>query len=82
MTVKYLDGLIDLINTNLSNMDNPDQHPPTSNSSSLVEHEGPVSEFVRRHFRATLLYLQKRKEQSKRSDYQGPKYDELDLGDF
>lgn len=63
-------------------MDNPDQHPPTSNSSSLVEHTGPVSEYVRRHFRATLLHLQTRKEQSARTDLQGPKYDELDLGDI
>jgi vacuolar protein sorting-associated protein 35 len=77
-----LNGLIDLINTNLSNMDNPDQHPPTSNSSSLVEHTGPVSEYVRRHFRATLLHLQTRKEQSARTESQGPKYDELDLGDI
>ncbi|CAO3655175.1 unnamed protein product [Mucor hiemalis] len=82
VTVKYLNGLIDLINTNLSNMDNPDQHPPTSNSSSIVEHSGPVSEYVRRHFRATLLHLQTRKEQSARTESQGPKYDELNLGDF
>lgn len=82
VTVKYLNGLIDLINTNLGNMDNPDQHPPTPNSSSLVEHDGPVSEYVRRHFRATLLHLQNRKEQSLRTDAPGPKYDELDLGDL
>ncbi|RCH99197.1 Vacuolar protein sorting-associated protein 35 [Rhizopus azygosporus] len=83
VTVKYLNGLIDLINTNLSNMDNPDQHPPTSNSSSLVDHhQGSVSDYVRRHFRATLLHLQSRKEQSGHSDWNGPKYDELDLGDI
>lgn len=82
VTVKYLNGLIDLINTNLSNMDNPDQHPPTPNSSSLVEHDGLVSDYVRRHFRATLLHLQNRKEQSARTDALGPKYDELDLGDI
>ncbi|KAG2205825.1 hypothetical protein INT47_004008 [Mucor saturninus] len=82
VTVKYLNGLIDLINTNLGNMDNPDQHPPTPNSSSLVEHDGPVSDYVRRHFRATLLHLQNRKEQSLRTDAPGPKYDELDLGDI
>jgi vacuolar protein sorting-associated protein 35 len=77
-----LNGLIDLINTNLGNMDNPDQHSPTSNSSSLVEHKGPVSEYVRRHFRDTLAHLQKRKEQAARTDFEGSKYDELDLGDF
>ncbi|KAI8988091.1 vacuolar protein sorting-associated protein 35 [Mycotypha africana] len=83
VTVKYLNGLIDLINSNLSNMDNPDQHPPTANSSSLVEHDGPASEYVRRHFRATLLHLQNRKEQSLRTESQhGPKYDELELVDI
>lgn len=83
VTVKYLNGLIDLINTNLGNMDSPDQHPPTSNSSSLVDHhQGSVSDYVRRHFRATLLHLQSRKEQSGHSDWNGPKYDELDLGDI
>ncbi|RCH82511.1 Vacuolar protein sorting-associated protein 35, partial [Rhizopus stolonifer] len=82
VTVKYLNGLIDLINTNFGNMDNPDQHPPTATSSALIEHEGPISGYVRRHFRATLLHLQNRKEQSARTESQGPKYDELDLGDI
>ncbi|KAI8988921.1 vacuolar protein sorting-associated protein 35 [Pilobolus umbonatus] len=77
VTVKYLNGLIDLITTNLSSMDNPDQHPPTSNSSALVQPEGPMSEYVRRHFHATLLHLQKQKELSTQSDYKGPRYDEL-----
>ena len=77
-----MNGLIDLINTNLGNMDSPDQHPPTSNSSSLVEHTGPISEYVRHHFRATLLHLQTRKEQSAQTGAQGPKYDELNLGDL
>ncbi|OBZ91942.1 Vacuolar protein sorting-associated protein 35 [Choanephora cucurbitarum] len=82
VTVKYLNGLIDLINTNLSNMDNPDQHPPTATSSALIQHEGSISDYVRRHFRATLSHLQVRKEQSTRTESEGLKYDELDLGDF
>ncbi|KAF7724284.1 Vacuolar protein sorting-associated protein 35 [Apophysomyces ossiformis] len=82
VTAKYLNGLIDLINTNLSNMDNPDQHPPTSNSSSLVEHTGNVSEYVRRHFQATLQHLQKRKELAASGDWQGARYDEVDLCDI
>ncbi|KAI9483790.1 MAG: vacuolar protein sorting-associated protein 35 [Benjaminiella poitrasii] len=81
VTVKYLNGLIDLIHTNLGNMDNPDQHPPTSTSSALIEQEVSIPDYVRRHFRATLLHLQNRKEQSARTE-SGPKYDELDLGDF
>ncbi|KAI8339843.1 vacuolar protein sorting-associated protein 35 [Blakeslea trispora] len=82
VTVKYLNGLIDLINTNLGNMDNPDQHPLTATSSALIQHEGPISDYVRRHFRATLAHLQVRKEQSAQTETEGPKYDELDLGDI
>ena len=63
-------------------MDNPDQHPPTATSSALIQHEGSISDYVRRHFRATLSHLQVRKEQSTRTESEGPKYDELDLGDF
>lgn len=81
VTPKYLNGLIDLINTNLSNMDSPDQHPPTSNSSSLVEHQGSVAEYVHRHFRATLQHLQRRKQASSSNEWQGAKYDEIDVGD-
>ncbi|KAL0075946.1 vacuolar protein sorting-associated protein 35 [Phycomyces blakesleeanus] len=78
VSAKYLNGLIDLINTNLSNMDDPDQHPPTANSSSLVERVGPVSDYVRRYFTATLKQLQQRKRETKSTDA-GPKYDELEL---
>jgi vacuolar protein sorting-associated protein 35 len=77
-----LNGLIDLINTNLDNMDNPDQHPPTPNSSSLVQHDGPISEYVRRHFRETLLHLKKRKEHATRVGGTGLSYEDLDLGDI
>ncbi|KAG0252523.1 Vacuolar protein sorting-associated protein 35 [Mortierella polycephala] len=63
VTVKYLNGLIDLINTNLGNMDNPDQHPPSSNSSSLIENDpSNIAEYVMTHFRNTLYYLERRKE--------------------
>lgn len=62
-------------------MDNPDQHPPSSNSSSLVEPDGPVSEYVQRHFRATLAYLQRRKDMTLAALTRGevgPRYDEVD----
>ncbi|KAI8096910.1 vacuolar protein sorting-associated protein 35 [Halteromyces radiatus] len=81
VTVKYLNGLIDLIHTNLNNMDDPDQHPPTANSSSLIQQEGILSDYVRRHFRATLLYLQERKNSETVTEW-GAKYDDVDLGDF
>ena len=60
--MKYLNGLIDLINTNISNMDGPDQHLPTAASSAIVEPEGSIAEFVIKHFKATLLHLNQRKE--------------------
>lgn len=87
VTVKYLNGLIDLINTNLSNMDSPDQHPRSSSSSSLFEIEGPVSEYVKRHFRSTLLQLQNRAEVSRAqvahdSSYEGARYEEVDVGEI
>lgn len=63
-------------------MDDPDQHPPTSNSSSLVIHKGSISEYVRRHFRSTLLHLQSRKEQATNTDASNSKYSDLELGDF
>ncbi|KAI8140334.1 vacuolar protein sorting-associated protein 35 [Fennellomyces sp. T-0311] len=75
ITVKYLNSLIDLIHTNLGNMDNPDQHPPTSNSSSLMEPEGPMPAYVRRHFRATLQHIKGRKERA-----EGPSYADVELG--
>ncbi|KAG0370282.1 Vacuolar protein sorting-associated protein 35 [Gamsiella multidivaricata] len=62
VTVKYLNGLIDLINTNLGNMENPDQHPPSSNSSSLLENDpAHISEYVMAHFRNTIYHLERRK---------------------
>ncbi|KAF9165909.1 Vacuolar protein sorting-associated protein 35 [Actinomortierella ambigua] len=64
VSVKYLNSLIELINNNLSNMDNPDQHPPSSNSSSLIEHDpSRISDYVMTHFRNTLYYLQHRKDE-------------------
>ncbi|KAI7854663.1 vacuolar protein sorting-associated protein 35 [Circinella umbellata] len=77
ITVKYLNSLIDLIHTNLANMDNPDQHPPTSNSSSLMEPDGQMPAYVRRHFRATLQHIKERKE---RNNSEGPSYADVDLG--
>ncbi|KAG0272118.1 Vacuolar protein sorting-associated protein 35 [Linnemannia exigua] len=62
VTVKYLNGLIELINNNLSNMENPDQHPPSSNSSSLLENDpAHISDYVMAHFRNTIYHLERRK---------------------
>ncbi|KAF7732871.1 Vacuolar protein sorting-associated protein 35 [Apophysomyces ossiformis] len=80
VTAKYLNGLIDLINSNLSNMENPDQHPPASSSSSLVEHTGPASEYVIKYFHATIGHLRTRQEAAQMGDWQGPDYSEIDLG--
>ncbi|KAI8377974.1 vacuolar protein sorting-associated protein 35 [Radiomyces spectabilis] len=81
VTAKYLNGLIDLINTNLGDMDNPDQHPPTSNSSSLVERDGPISKYVLRHFHATIQHLKQRKEASEADDWNGPPYGEVEISE-
>ncbi|KAI8062577.1 vacuolar protein sorting-associated protein 35 [Gongronella butleri] len=81
VTVKYLNGLIDLIHTNLNNLDDPDQHPPTANSSSLINIEGNPAEYVKQHFRATLLHLQERKKNPTSNEW-GANYDDVDLGVF
>ncbi|KAF9134373.1 Vacuolar protein sorting-associated protein 35 [Mortierella sp. 14UC] len=73
VTVKYLNGLIELINNNLSNMENPDQHPPSSNSSSLLENDpAHISDYVMAHFRNTIYHLERRKNSG------DEKYAELD----
>ena len=44
-------------------MENPDQHPPSSNSSSLLENDpAHISDYVMAHFRNTLYHLERRKE--------------------
>lgn len=68
VTVKYLNGLIDLINTNLENLDNPDQHPMSATSSSIIEDaiaaggEGSVTAYIVQHFKNTLLFIKSRQE--------------------
>ncbi|CAO3655667.1 unnamed protein product [Mucor hiemalis] len=39
ITVNYLDSLIELIQSHLDVIDQPDQHPLTANSSSLIDHD-------------------------------------------
>ncbi|KAF9586197.1 Vacuolar protein sorting-associated protein 35 [Lunasporangiospora selenospora] len=63
VTVEYLNGLVDLINSNLVHMENPDQHPPAANSSSLVDIDpSHIVEYVLSHFRNTLYHMQRRKD--------------------
>ncbi|ORX58995.1 vacuolar protein sorting-associated protein 35 [Hesseltinella vesiculosa] len=81
VTVKYLNGLIDLIHTNLNNLDDPEQYPPTANSSSLVAIEGNPADYVKQHFRATLAQLQERKKNPTSNEW-GVDYSEVDLGVF
>lgn len=62
----------------MGNMDNPDQHPPTANSSSLVEIQGSMAEYVQRHFQDTLKLLKQRKESSSSNEWEGAKYSEVE----
>ncbi|KAI9310748.1 vacuolar protein sorting-associated protein 35 [Dichotomocladium elegans] len=77
ITPKYLNSLIDLIHANLGNMDNPDQHPPTSTSSTLYMPDGPIPDYVRKHFAATLQHIKERKALA---DDQGVPYAQVDVG--
>lgn len=56
-------------------MENPDQHPPSSNSSSLLEHDpAQIPDYVMTHFRNTIYHLERRKNAG------DEKYTELDAG--
>ncbi|KAG5461244.1 MAG: vacuolar protein sorting-associated protein 35-domain-containing protein [Olpidium bornovanus] len=84
LTFAYLNGLIDLINTNLGNVETADAvaQPGTSSSSALVEHPagGSLTEYVHRHFRNTVAHLQARKEQRRGGGgADRPSYDEVDI---
>ncbi|KAI8067424.1 vacuolar protein sorting-associated protein 35 [Thamnidium elegans] len=54
----YLNGLIELIQSHLDMIDQPDQHPFTSNSSSLIDHdEQEMVNYITRQFDTTIAYL-------------------------
>ncbi|KAI8636750.1 vacuolar protein sorting-associated protein 35 [Parasitella parasitica] len=59
----YLNSLMDLISSRLRYVNQPDQHPFTSNSSSLISHDN-LQEFVARQFDQTLQYLRTCRERS------------------
>lgn len=54
---------MDLIQSYLDMMGQPDQHPFTANSSSLMEHDmDEIIPYVRRQFETTVTYLKSIKE--------------------
>lgn len=56
--MNYLNGLIELIQSHLDVIDQPDQHPLTANSSSYIEHdESEVIEYITHQFDITVSYL-------------------------
>lgn len=53
-----MNGLIELIQSHLDMIDQPDQHPFTSNSSSLIDHdEQEMVNYITRQFDTTITYL-------------------------
>ncbi|KAI9312643.1 vacuolar protein sorting-associated protein 35 [Dichotomocladium elegans] len=78
VTSNYLNGLIDLINGNLGNLDATDQHPPAASSSTLVEPQGALPDYVRKHFAATLQLIEQRKNPSSNNEWEGAKYSEVE----
>ncbi|OZJ02141.1 hypothetical protein BZG36_05231 [Bifiguratus adelaidae] len=64
VTVKYLNGLIDLITSNIPLMKNPDQHPPSASSSALFSIEGSVPDYVINHFNLTIEHIKQRQQDS------------------
>lgn len=52
--MNYLNGLVDLIQSHLEMIDQPDQHPLTANSSSLINHdENDIIDYVSRQIDIT-----------------------------
>lgn len=66
---KFLNGLIDLIRQNIDNFDtqtfesNSRQFPIVTNTSSILEPEGNMQDYVVKHFERTLKYIEMRKKQ-------------------
>ncbi|ORX91800.1 vacuolar protein sorting-associated protein 35 [Basidiobolus meristosporus CBS 931.73] len=76
VTPKHLNGIIDLINSNVASMEN-DSLPKTSNSSALITPEGNPIDFILKHFKLTMIHLQHKKELAAGAEV-APNYDEID----
>ncbi|ORX99174.1 vacuolar protein sorting-associated protein 35 [Basidiobolus meristosporus CBS 931.73] len=76
VTSKHLNGIIDLINSNITNMEG-DNLPKTSNSSALVTPEGNPIDFILKHFKLSLIHLQHKKELAASAEV-SQRYDEID----
>ncbi|KAK9768718.1 retromer complex subunit Vps35 [Basidiobolus ranarum] len=76
VTSKHLNGIIDLINSNIASMES-DTLPKTSNSSALITPEGNPIDFILKHFKLSLIHLQHKKELASNSEV-SERYDEID----
>ncbi|ORZ25801.1 vacuolar protein sorting-associated protein 35 [Absidia repens] len=78
ITAKYIIGLIDMIQSQLSDLDETDLYPFTSSSSSLLQHEGSsAATHVRQYFAATLKLLKSR--QDREIEHGGSKYGDIPI---
>ncbi|GAN08324.1 vacuolar protein sorting-associated protein 35 [Mucor ambiguus] len=65
VTANYLNGLMDLISSRLMYINQQDQHPFTSNSSSLLDHDdSSLPDYIIRQFDSILAYLRYCRERS------------------
>ncbi|KAF1800361.1 vacuolar protein sorting-associated protein 35 [Mucor lusitanicus] len=65
VTASYLNGLMDLISSRLMYIHQQDQHPFTSNSSSLMDHDdNSLPDYITRQFESILAYLRFCRERS------------------
>ncbi|KAL9537345.1 hypothetical protein MBANPS3_011859 [Mucor bainieri] len=65
VTANYLNGLMDLISSRLVYVHQQDQHPLTSNSSSLLNHDdSSLPDYITRQFDSILAYLRFCRERS------------------
>ncbi|KAI9309436.1 vacuolar protein sorting-associated protein 35, partial [Cunninghamella echinulata] len=79
ITTKYINGLIDMIKSSLSNLDEADEYPFTSSSSTLLQQNSglAMAKYVRRQFTCTLKYLKHYQELE--SDNEENKYKDIVL---
>ncbi|EPB83787.1 hypothetical protein HMPREF1544_09471 [Mucor circinelloides 1006PhL] len=65
VTANYLNGLMDLVSSRLMYLNQQDQHPFTSNSSSLMDHDdSSLQDFITRQFDSVLAHLRFCRERS------------------
>ncbi|OLL22782.1 Vacuolar protein sorting-associated protein 35 [Neolecta irregularis DAH-3] len=60
VTVKYLNGLIELVQTNLTSLDTVDKRHAGTSTSAICEYEGHPAEWIQNFFYRTIKHMESR----------------------